>query len=164
MGYWGYLVAAKSDVPLDTFPELSTFGDDYVRLESLTDGWQRAWVAGANENPAIGAQLLAAATGHPVLATFILDSDCGPIAAATPTGDTWSGTLAKSTAIHSYEMPDDGITPETATSSFCQWTEAAALPTDPALVAQALAPEAKDPERLFMVLLQASGITAPGQS
>ncbi|WP_433014884.1 hypothetical protein [Kribbella sp. CA-294648] len=61
-------------------------------------------------------------------------------------------------------MPDDVITPETATSAFCQWAEAAALPTDPALAAQALAPEAKDPERLFLVLLQATGITTPGQS
>lgn len=42
MGYWGYLVAAKSDVPLDTLPTLSTFGDEYVRVEPIGDGWQLA--------------------------------------------------------------------------------------------------------------------------
>ncbi|WP_432944822.1 hypothetical protein ACQPXM_03920 [Kribbella sp. CA-253562] len=159
MGYWGYLVAAKSDEPLDTLPELATFGEEYVEVKPLANGWQQAWVAGANDNPVIGAQQLAAATGHPVLAALILDSDCGPVAAATPSGATWSATLAKSTAIDSYDMPDDGISGAVATSSFAEWATSAALPADQSLVTQALDPAATGPEHLFTLLLQATGIS-----
>ncbi|MEV0284001.1 MULTISPECIES: hypothetical protein [unclassified Kribbella] len=158
MGYWGYLVATKSDVPLDQLAELATFGEDYVRVEPLHDGWQLAWVAGANVDPLVGAELLAKATGHPVLAAFILDSDCGPVAAATPDGLTWSGTLAKSMAINSYEMPDDGITQTAAVDSFLTWTTTAGLPTNQPLVTQALSPDATAPEHLLTLLLQSTGI------
>ena len=158
MGYWGYLVAAKSDVPLDTLPELSIFGDDYARVEPLQDGWQVAWVAGAKDEPLTGAVHLAKATGSPVLAALILDSDCGPVAAATPAGATWQATLAKSMAINSYEMPDDGITPSAAAASFTLWTQTAGLPAAQPLIAQALDPDAKAPERLFTLLLQATAI------
>jgi hypothetical protein len=158
MGYWGYLVAAKSDEPLDTLPELTVFGEEYVEIKPLTDGWQLAWVAGANDDPVLGAQSLAKATGHPVLAAFLLDSDCGPVAAATPAGDTWSATLAKSIAVDSYEMPDDGITPSAATAGFTRWAESATLPANAELVAQALDPAATGPEHLFTLLLQATTI------
>lgn len=158
MGYWGYLVAAKSDGQLDELDELATFGDEYVRVEPLHDGWQQAWVAGANENPLIGAQLLAKTTGHPVLAAFILDSDCGPVAAADPQGSTWSGTLAKSMAIDSYEMPDDGIPLATTVQSFLAWTTQAGLPADEHSVTKALDPDATGPERLFTFLLEATHI------
>jgi hypothetical protein len=158
MGYWGYLVAAKSDVPLDTLPELSTFGDDYVRIEPLQDGWQQAWVAGTEENPLTGARLLAKATGHPVIAALILDSDCGPIAAATPSDGTWTATLAKSTAIDTYQMPDDGMTAPAATASFALWAQSTGLPADHDLALQALDPDATSPESLFSLLLEATGI------
>jgi hypothetical protein len=162
MGYWGYLVAAKSDVPLDTLPELSTFGDEYVEVEPLGDGWQLAWVAGTTDNPLTGAQALAKTTGHPALAALILDSDCGPVAAADPQGTTWSGTLAKSMAIDSYDMPDDGIPLATTVESFLAWTTQAGLPTDEHPVTQALDPDATNPEHLFGLLLQATAI-APSQ-
>ncbi len=158
MGYWGYLVAAKSDEPLDTLPELSAFGEEYVEVRPLGNGWQQAWVAGANDNPLTGAQQLSAATGYPVLTALILDSDCGPVAAATPSGATWSATLAKSTAIDSYDMPDDGITASAATASFLAWAASAGLPADEPLVAQALEPTAAGPEGLFTLLLQATAI------
>jgi hypothetical protein len=158
MGYWGYLVAAKSDEPLDTLPELSAFGDEYVEVKPLTNGWQQAWVAGANDNPLVGARSLAAATGHPVLAALILDSDCGPVAAASPSGSSWTATLAKSTAIDSYDMPDDGIPATAAAATFTEWATSAALPADQALVTRALDPTATGPEHLFTLLLQATGI------
>ncbi|TDO57433.1 hypothetical protein EV651_111159 [Kribbella sp. VKM Ac-2571] len=162
MGYWGYLVAAKSDLPLDALPTSSTFGDEYVRVEPIGDGWQLAWVAGTTDNPLTGSQALARTTGHPVLAALIVDSDCGPVAAADPQGSTWSGTLAKSRAIDSYHMPDDGISPSAAVASFRSWSEAAALPLDESLAIQALTPDATDPEHLFGLLLQATAI-APSQ-
>lgn len=161
MGYWGYLVAAKSDVPLDTLNELAVFGDDYVRVEPLGDGWQVAWVAGAKDGPLAGALHLAKATGNPAIAALILDSDCGPVAAASADGASWTGTLAKSTAVDSYDMPDDGITLDAAVASFRSWSQAADLPLDEPLTIQALTPDAKNPEHLFTLLLQATGIAHP---
>src|SRR5215217_7244649 len=59
-----------------------------------------------------------------------LDSDCRrPIAAASSPGATSTGALAKSTAMNSYEKPDDGITHTTAT--FQQWADAAGSPPTP---------------------------------
>ncbi|ADB29854.1 hypothetical protein Kfla_0734 [Kribbella flavida DSM 17836] len=160
MGYWGYLVAAKSDQPLHELPELSAFGDEYVEVKPLSNGWQQVWVAGANDNPLTGAQSLATVTGHPVLAALILDSDCGPVSAATPPGATWSGTLAKSIAVDSYAMPDDNIPASAAASTFTEWATSAALLADQTLITRALAPTATDPEHLFTLLLQATGIAA----
>jgi hypothetical protein len=145
--------------PLDTLPELSAFGEEYVEVKPLANGWQQAWVAGANDNPLVGAQLLSTATGHPALAALILDSDCGPIAAASPSGSSWTATLAKSTAIDSYDMPDDGITTAVATSTFTEWATSAALPTDQTLVTRALDPTATGPEHLFILLPQATDIS-----
>jgi hypothetical protein len=162
MGYWGYLVAAKSNQPLDKLPELSAFGDEYVNLEPLRNGWQQAWVAGADDDPLTGVSALAKATGNPVIGAFILDSDCGPVAAATPSGATWTATLAKATAIDSYEMPDDGVTASAAATSLNLWAEAASLGSDQELMHQALDPDAVGPEHLFKLLLKATGI-APTQ-
>lgn len=158
MGYWGYLVAAKSDGPLGELAELAAFGDEYLEVEALHDGWQLAWVAGANENPLVGAQLLAKATGHPALAALVLDSDCGPVAAAEPQGSNWSGTLAKSMAMNSYEMPDDGVPLATSVESFLAWATQAGLAADEQLVTEALDPAAKGPEHLFGLLLEATRI------
>lgn len=158
MGYWGNLVVARSDLPLDTLPELSAFGDDNLRIEALQDGWQQAWVAGTEENPLTGALLLARTTDHPVIAALILDSDCGPVAAAAPTGETWTATLAKATAIDTYQMPDDGTTAPAAATSFALWARSAGLPADHHLALQALQPDATSPEQLFSLLLEATGI------
>jgi hypothetical protein len=160
MGYWGYLVAAKSNQGLDQLPELSVFGDEYVRIEPLRGEWQRAWVAGAVDGPLTGVQLLAKATGNPVIGAFILDSDCGPIVAATPAGASWTATLAKALAIDSYGMPDDGITAASAAASLHLWASGAGLSSDRLLMHQALDPEAVGPEHLFELLLMAIGIFA----
>jgi hypothetical protein len=83
----------------------------------------------------------------------------GPIAAASSSGATSTGALAKSTAMNSYEMPDDGITHTTATTTtFQQWADAAGSPPTPPSSPRP-DPTAKGPEHLFTVLLAATGIT-----
>jgi hypothetical protein len=159
MGYWAYVVAAKDERLLDQIPELSAFGDDYVKVEPLQHGWQMAWVAGASDHPLVGVQALARATGEPVVGAFILDSDCGPVASATPSGATWEATLAKSMAIDSYQMPDDGVSADAAVESLQIWTEQAGLRTDLDRMRRALDENASGPEHLFGLLLEAMGIT-----
>jgi hypothetical protein len=162
MGYWGYIVAAKDERPLNDIPELSAFGDDYVKVEPLHGGWQKAWVAGASDDPLVGVEALARATDGPVIGAFILDSDCGPVAATTPSGASWAATLAKATAIDSYQMPDDGVSADAAMAALRLWAEQAGLQTGLDLMREALDENARGPERLFGLLLEAMGI-AHGQ-
>jgi hypothetical protein len=128
------------------------------RFAWVQDGWQQPWGAGTEENPLTGARVLAKATGHPVIAALILDSDCGPIAAATPSDETWTATLAKSAGIDTYQMPDDGVTAPAATASFALWAQSTGLPAGHDLALQALDPDATSPEGLFSLLLEANGI------
>jgi hypothetical protein len=162
VGYWGYIVAAKDERPLNDIPELATFGDDYVKVEPLRGGWQQAWVAGASDDPLVGVEALARATDAPAIGAFILDSDCGPVAATTPSGAKWAATLAKATAIGDYQMPDDGVSADAAMRSLRLWAEQAGLQTDIDLMRKALDENALGPEHLFGLLLEAMGI-APRQ-
>ncbi|TCO16553.1 hypothetical protein EV652_12046 [Kribbella steppae] len=66
-------------------------------------------------------------------------------------------------AIDSYEMPDDGIPLATTVQSFLAWTTQAGLPADEHLVTKALDPDARGPERLFTLLLEATRI-APARA
>lgn len=161
MGYWGFLIAAKSDDDLGRLAEQEPFGGDYLKVEPLGGGWQHAWVAGAEEDPDMhaGISAIANATGAPAIIAYILDSDCGPVVATTPAGDTWTGTLAKSTAMSNYQMPDDGISPDTATDTLIRWGEVAGLTPHRATLLEALAPDAIGPEHLFTLLLEGLGIT-----
>lgn len=165
MGYWGFLIAAKSDDDLGQLAELEPFGGDYLKVEPLGDGWQQAWVAGAEEDPDMhaGISAIANATGSPAIVAYILDSDCGPVVATTHAGDTWTGTLAKSTAMSSYQMPDDGISPDTATDTLAAWAELADLTPHRDTLLEALAPDATDPEHLYTLLLEGLGM-APRQT
>lgn len=160
MGYWGYLIAAKSEDDLGQLAELEPFGGDYLKVEPLGDGWQQAWVADAVEHPDMHASIsaIANATGSPAIIAFILDSDCGPVVAVTPAGDTWTGTLAKSTAMSSYQVPDDGISADTATDTLIRWAEVAGLTPQPDIIRQVLDPDSIGPESLFALMLEGLGI------
>jgi hypothetical protein len=99
MGYWGTLIAVRSG---ENSPAILGDHGAQVRWHDGTrrgDGW-RVYDVPTNvvgEKPSLLADLTAA-TGAPVIAAYIADSDYGQVVGADPSGQQWGAWLSRGTA------------------------------------------------------------------
>lgn len=159
MGFWGSLVAARTDQPLEGMLEQAGLGDDFLDSSELGDGWQLGRVGGIPADLTAAVIYLAVTTEAPVVAAVVLDSDCGPVASATASGDRWQGTLGKTNAVTSYDMPDDGVSAEAEADALQVWATSADLSPDRDVLVEALAPDTSDAVQSLMTLLRGLGIS-----
>ena len=94
MGFWGSFVVHRGAAPLgDLLPEVAAVRDAEVLYDGVAGAWQitRMW-ASSGDLPETFLTQLRDATGAPVLAADILDSDAAyvhALGARTPFWDTW---------------------------------------------------------------------------
>jgi hypothetical protein len=88
VGYWGTIVVAWTPTLLVRQDGVAAFGYQHRWLRDLGTGWQMLETSGWNDPPdlAVAASGLAAATGAPVLAVYVCDSDCASFQLAWPGG------------------------------------------------------------------------------
>jgi hypothetical protein len=84
--YWGTVVVARPRGLLADQDGIGGFGFRHSRLRELGGGWQALETRAHDDPPDLQAPAasLVAATGHPVLAAYVSDSDCAVICAAVP--------------------------------------------------------------------------------
>lgn len=101
MGFWGYFIVARSEHSLADLGAISALcswdGSDQAGelVGHRSDGsWQFLQVHRGDPSAVEWlAARLSAETGAPALAMYVMDSDCGWIVAASPSGGAWRGCL-----------------------------------------------------------------------
>ncbi|WP_030439658.1 hypothetical protein [Actinoplanes subtropicus] len=151
MGYWGHLIATGSSQELVGTAMLSAFGDQQTVAEG-PPGWHVYHVAGAEPDLTAAVRALAAGTGAPAIAAYVLDSDCAIVRAATPDGARWSAVLNPERA-EEYGAP--GSSPDAVLAQAVTWARAAQLDHDDDLIRRAVTTEATFAEDQFLALLEA---------
>jgi hypothetical protein len=84
MGYWGTMVVARPRGLLIDQHGVSGFGHRHRWLRNLSDGWQMLETSGYDDPPDLrsSCEVVAASTGHPVLAVYISDNSCAAMVTA----------------------------------------------------------------------------------
>jgi hypothetical protein len=160
VGYSGYLVLGRAGGTLADLPAVSAFGENLGDGARLEDGWQLLQVDAEEPDPDSAVAALVAATGHPALVAYVLDSDCAVVKASGPDGSRWSATLNPVVA-EDYGAPPTGDL-DTTVAAARAWSAAAGLTPSEADLRAALSEDATFAEDLCSRLLVGLGI--PGAS
>ncbi|MEW1721238.1 hypothetical protein [Streptomyces sp. NPDC093109] len=92
-GFWGYFLAARSDLPLAELPALAAVRDELTCHDRRPDGWQ---VWRRTGEPDIGGMgTLARAMDSPVVFGFVMGGECVAVEAAAPVSGSWYACLAR---------------------------------------------------------------------
>jgi hypothetical protein len=165
VGYTGAVVVGRSDRPLVEQDALQQFGYRHYWLRKLGDGWQLVETGGVDDpSDLTGAtQALSAATGHPALGAYILDSDCATLSLGT-------GPLLHLKDVdqpcpvyrHRPEPPVRTI--EDAVAELSAWSTTAGLSADAATLHDRLAQDHGVADDLVFDLVKALGVERIGRT
>ncbi|GGX38961.1 hypothetical protein [Streptomyces fructofermentans] len=113
MGYWGYFVVGRSELPLAELGALS--GAPGMTLHQTADGGWQVWECpnapdGASTGDVGNMNDLAAETGAPALFGYVMDSDCVVVEAAAPESGAWTTCLARDAMAGYLGGNEDGLT------------------------------------------------------
>ncbi|TPQ16972.1 hypothetical protein [Streptomyces sporangiiformans] len=110
MGYWGYYVVGRSDVPLMELDALSQV-KGMTLCERAADGWQ-VWEYPSEDGGGDVGNMnrLAEETGAPALFGYVMDSDCVVVEAAAPESGAWTTCLARDAMAGYLGGNEDGLT------------------------------------------------------
>jgi hypothetical protein len=110
MGYWGYYVVARSEVPLTELEALSG-AKGMTLCERAADGWQ-VWECPSEDGTGDVGNMnhLAQETGAPALFGYVMDSDCVVVEAAAPESGAWTTCLARDAMAGYLGEGEDGLT------------------------------------------------------
>jgi hypothetical protein len=100
----------------------------------------------------VAVRALAAGTGAPAIAAYVLDSDCAIVRAATPDGASWSAVLNAERAAE-YGAP--ASSPDDVLARAVTWDRAARLDHDDELIRRSVTSESTFAEDQFLALLEA---------
>lgn len=109
MGYWGTFIVTRASRSLAGLPALETSADKIDWHGRGPDGWQIVKVhrgpEGWDWTPLSDVwegtlRAIMEQSGNPVLATSILDSDCGQLIGYSPRAGRWRGWLQLDCAVH----------------------------------------------------------------
>ncbi|ALO91345.1 hypothetical protein SHL15_0132 [Streptomyces hygroscopicus subsp. limoneus] len=163
MGYWGSLIVARHRHPLNGAAAF-TDGAHMELLQERADDW-RLWSSEGQTSLDEEALIeLVEVTGRPVLAGFVMDSDCLVLEGRTKDQTTWRACLDRA-AMSAY-MAEDGqsvddwfLGPKEAAEHAVAWARAAGLTPLPETIADVLS-KRSDPfvEDLFQEFLDGLGI------
>jgi hypothetical protein len=148
MGYTGRVVLARGDGWAGDADELSR--------DRFSGGWRAIAFDG---DPRLPLQALADRTGAPVLAAFIMDSDCADVTAASPAGRSWHAYLHEHTALE-YGAPELDDTTDDRVGAATAWAIEAGLTPDREAIAEALAGHDTFVENTLAGLFAALGLVA----
>jgi hypothetical protein len=151
VGFWGHVIATGSSQDLLGSAMLGTFGDQQTVVEGRP-GWQVYHVDGAEPDLTAAVQALAAGTGAPAIAAYVLDSDCAIVRAATPDGVRWSAVLNPERAAE-YGAP--ASSPDDVLARAVTWAQAARLDHNDDLLRQSVTSESTFAEDQVLALLEA---------
>lgn len=110
MGYWGYLVVARSERPLAELGALAGVLGLKPRV-SAGGGWQ-VWESPGGDGDIGSMNALAQETGAPALFGYVMDSDCVVVEAAGPESGGWSACLARAAMAGYLGADKEGLTLE----------------------------------------------------
>lgn len=159
MGYWGHLVVARSPRPLSVLREVTAFGTPHEE-KLIGRDWRLLRVAGSTPDLRTAVAALVGATGAPVLAAYVLDSDCAVVEGQTDIGMRWTGVLNRGIAVRDYQAPvGDYDSPERAVLGAQEWSRQGRLTSSEDLLRQAFTEERDSAEELFDLLLAGLGIS-----
>jgi hypothetical protein len=108
MGFWGTFIVARADQPVTELAALVPSADKISWHGRGQDGWQSVQISNGPQGWASSAlpaawegtlRALMEQSGHAVIATTILDSDCGQIIGYSPQAGRWGGWLGLETAL-----------------------------------------------------------------
>jgi len=108
MGFWGTFIVTRADQSLTELAALVPAADMIGWHGRGSDGWQAVQVSNGPQGwdssalPAAWEGTLRALMeqgGHPVIASTILDSDCGQLIGYSPKAGRWGGWLRLKTAL-----------------------------------------------------------------
>ncbi|MEU1459933.1 hypothetical protein ABZ467_04420 [Streptomyces sp. NPDC005727] len=133
-------------------------------LQERADDWRLWSLEGETSLDEENLVELVDVTGHPVLAGFVMDSDCVVLEGRTRDQETWRACLDR-TAMSAYmaeadQFVDDWfLSPEEAAERAVAWARAADLTPAPKAIVEVLS-KRSDPfvEDLFQELLDSLGI------
>ncbi|MGV9247232.1 hypothetical protein [Streptomyces sp. NPDC003710] len=163
MGYWGSLIVVRHRQPLHG---AAAFADreQVELLQERADDWRLWSLEGQTSLDEESLIELVEVTGHPVLAGFVMDSDCLVLEGRTRNQATWRACLDRA-AMSAY-MAENGqsvdewfLGPEEAAERAVVWARAAGLTPLPETIADVLS-RRSDPfvEDLFQGFLDGLGI------
>ncbi|MEV0279976.1 hypothetical protein AB0I22_26785 [Streptomyces sp. NPDC050610] len=166
MGFWGYFVIGRSERGLVECAVFDESRDHLELTDTFADGWQ-LWQH--PPEPELGdidslVRGLTKETGAPALAAYVLDSECAVVAAASPSGGSWSACLGRATMARYMEQSEMDIgelflTPRDAASQGVAWAAAAGHIANAGALARVMAAEPEPfVENLFYDLLAELGI------
>lgn len=139
MGYSGYIVVAKGDHTLGEHPAVAAFGDGV--LEDYPRGpWREIWTYPSYDYDDADIAAVAAATGAPAMAFYVVDEDCAIGEAAGPSGLRWDGVFTEECVLSDY--PDalpTNYRREHAVAGAVAWATEAGLTANPAEIEHAFA-------------------------
>jgi hypothetical protein len=99
MGFWGTLVAARLERPLEELAALKDHADRTRSCADRGDGWQVGQVRGGPDDYEGVLSELMAETGHPVLGAYVLDSDSAHVVGFSPVAGRWATWLQLERAV-----------------------------------------------------------------
>ncbi|HUN30829.1 MAG TPA: hypothetical protein VMU95_02330 [Trebonia sp.] len=108
MGFWGTYIVARAGTPITELAALAPSAGQVVWQGTGSDGWQAVQIGNGPHGwdratlPAPWEATLRALmdqSGHPVIATTILDSDCGQLIGYSQEAGRWGGWLRLKMAI-----------------------------------------------------------------
>lgn len=166
VGFWESFVVCRSETPLDDLRAVTERHDGIEDHSHRPGGWQVGQYPGAelaDDGPAMLAEL-AAETGSPALAGFVLDSDTIHVEGFSASGGYWRACLSRDAAEAYCEDDDEDFaaefpTAEEAARSAAAWSvEAGGTPDFPGLVEVFAIAESDFAEALYFELLDRLGI------
>ena len=104
VGFWGTFIVTRADRPLAELPALAASAGRASGRGQGPDGWQGVQISKGPDGWDTGAwedtlRALMDQTGNPVIATTILDSDCGQLVGWSPGAGRWRGWLDLKSAL-----------------------------------------------------------------
>ncbi|MEV2212781.1 hypothetical protein AB0H86_15255 [Streptomyces sp. NPDC050997] len=105
MGYWGYFVVGRAELPLAELGALADAEGITLRV-SAPDGWQ-VWEYPSSVGDVGNMNALAGETGAPALFGYVMDSASAVVEAAGPESGAWTTCLGR--AAMAARLGIDGI-------------------------------------------------------
>ncbi|CAL9294117.1 hypothetical protein [Streptomyces sp. SudanB66_2053] len=109
MGYWGYFVVGRAELPLAGRDALAGAGGDLTLRTEVPDGWQ-VWELPGREGELGSMNELARETGAPALFGYVMDGACVAVEAASPESGVWTACLGRDAMAGYLDGRREGLT------------------------------------------------------
>ena len=121
MGFWGVELMTRAGVDPAGSEEVKSWGgEEDWRYEGL-NGWQIVRIHQADAPTAAKALAASREIGGPLLAAYLIDSDCATVICTEPDGEVFEFYVHPETAVEGYELPRMDAAQEAAPQRLVDW-------------------------------------------